>query len=569
MTAGNTKNARPPVNTGFNFAGGLGSRFHQSIKPADGEALQVNDDRGARDYVLLVVFCLILFGYSAVSGRPLTMHEARLPQTAREMQTSHDYLFPMSGARPWLERPPLPHWITIAVTAIAGHNDRVLFVRLSSALLGCLIVLLTAWMAHRWFGKSVGLISGFVLATMYEFWTYSSLAEDEIYLAALIAVVMAIFAHNEFFNKQLSRDTRTNFFGTRPWQVLVLFVVIGLTNLTKGPLLGVVIAASTIATYQVLTFDRRLIFRYVWLWGWLLLIALTLAWPIAAYGRYPDVLDNWMFDYLGRLRGNYLRQPGWYYLSALAINLLPWTALSIFGLWLTWPRVRRDRSCPERFLWCWAVVPVVIFSILHGKHHHYLLPTLAPWAIFSAIGLTHLGRAIVRARPHFDPRAAMATTLIVLLLVYSAAQTLFAARSDGTLEDTRFLRGARMLVPGSSPLFINGDIGSMDFFRLQYYSRADAILLHNLTFLRDERIRQPAVYVITRARDHPRLETLGRVQIVSQSLNSHDDNGEVGGLFTLFYLQYDPNLQRCLAPQRITSLQAMYREKGPYCGPPL
>src|SRR5574341_1845976 len=109
----------------------------------------------------------------------------------------------------------------------------------------------------------------------------------------------------------------------------------------------------------------------------------------------------------------------------------------------------------------------------------------------------------------------------------------------------------------------------MDFFRVQYYSTANAILLHNLTFLRDERIRQRQVYVITRARDQSKLETFGRSQIIAQSLTSHDGGGKPEGRFTLFSLQFDPKLTRYPAPQRITSLQAMGREEGPYCGPPL
>ncbi len=34
-----------------------------------------------RDYLLVGLFCAVLFGYAAFSGRPLTMHEARLPET--------------------------------------------------------------------------------------------------------------------------------------------------------------------------------------------------------------------------------------------------------------------------------------------------------------------------------------------------------------------------------------------------------------------------------------------------------------------------------------------------------
>src|SRR5271170_8090278 len=57
------------------------------------------------DYLPLTLFATLLFGYVAISGRPMTMHEARLPQLSREMMQTHDYLVPHSGPRPWLERP--------------------------------------------------------------------------------------------------------------------------------------------------------------------------------------------------------------------------------------------------------------------------------------------------------------------------------------------------------------------------------------------------------------------------------------------------------------------------------
>ena len=79
----------------------------------------------------------------------------------------------------------------------------------------------------------------------------------------LIAVAMAIFVHSEFFNARLSHDPRVNFVGTRPWQIVGLFIIIGVTSLTKGPLLGLVVAASTIGVYQLITFERPRALRYV------------------------------------------------------------------------------------------------------------------------------------------------------------------------------------------------------------------------------------------------------------------------------------------------------------------
>src|SRR5258705_1880207 len=102
------------------------------------------------------------------SGRPLSLHEGRLPELSREMMQSHDWIIPRSGGRPWLERPPLPHWITIATSAILGQRcDRVWVVRLPAVLMGTITVLLTAWIAARLFGRNIGLASGLILPTCY------------------------------------------------------------------------------------------------------------------------------------------------------------------------------------------------------------------------------------------------------------------------------------------------------------------------------------------------------------------------------------------------------------------
>ena len=41
------------------------------------------DTLARRDVLTLVGYCLLLFGIATVSGRPLTLHECVLPQTAR------------------------------------------------------------------------------------------------------------------------------------------------------------------------------------------------------------------------------------------------------------------------------------------------------------------------------------------------------------------------------------------------------------------------------------------------------------------------------------------------------
>jgi 4-amino-4-deoxy-L-arabinose transferase-like glycosyltransferase len=68
-----------------------------------------------QDFLGLALCCLAFFGFSLVGGRPLTMHEGVLPQSAREMARDHDWVVPKNGGRPWLESPPLPQWCTVAI----------------------------------------------------------------------------------------------------------------------------------------------------------------------------------------------------------------------------------------------------------------------------------------------------------------------------------------------------------------------------------------------------------------------------------------------------------------------
>ncbi|HWE01779.1 MAG TPA: phospholipid carrier-dependent glycosyltransferase [Tepidisphaeraceae bacterium] len=640
----------------------------------------------SRDFVLLTAFCLLLFGYEMFSGRPLSLHEARLPQTAREMLAHHNWLFPQSGGRPWLERPPIPHWILIATSVLLGQRcDVVWAVRLPSVVMATAVVLMTAWMASVWLGRKAGLMSGFVLATMYEFYAYAVLAEDDIFLAAVVALAVALFVKTEFASP-LARDPHVGFFGNRPWYVWAFFIVLGISNMVKSPLVGAVVVIGPVAVFLLLACrplkpvaglspspgtpsggqgegalqdmatsphpsplpeyrereqennvpaslldDRAIaprlralraapdftrIRRYVWLWGWLIFAVLFFAWTYAARRRYPDVVQNWKFDYADTKDYD---GPFWYFPVALAGLCMPWIWASVIGFLATRHTALRDRRSGLRFLWCWAIVPVVLLSIPHRKHHHYLVPSLAPWAILSAVGVMAVGRGMMNpVRKAVHPLIVMAVVAILAAAgltifrhritapwpaVFGLATVLIACvgyfslgmwRRNGTMaaaacfmgiaiaycwgqdftpdmvaQDTAFLRRVDAEVPADQPLYVNSDLGGeMDFFRNQFYLRPTAGLLHNLTFLRNEKITAPDVWVVTRHRDLEKLRQLGRVEVADESLKSRREKSPEDR-FTLFHLYFQPGLKRYPLPGYVNTLQAMDRQKGPYCGPRL
>jgi 4-amino-4-deoxy-L-arabinose transferase-like glycosyltransferase len=584
------------------------------------------------DYWIVGLFALLLFGYAAFSGRPLTMHEARLPETSREMLATHHWLLPTSGPRPWLERPPLPHWVVATAMAITGRVDQVWVVRLPSAAMGAATVLLTMWIAGQCFGRTVGMLSGLALATSFEFYVYACSAEDDVYLAALVAAAMALFVRGE----RAGAGSSWRPLGSRPWHAWMLFAVAGASNLARGPLLGPAYIGSAIGAY--LLWDglarRRWagLARVAWLWGMLLAIVLTVAWPAWAVHRVPDVAANWSYDYLGRLNGAYSSetQPWWYYAPTLAAAAAPWTPLCLIGLAATAGAALRRGTSSARLVWCWAVVPVLGLSIPHGKHHHYLVPVMAAWAILAGVGMREAGRFLLAPRgPAWlrNPWLAVAAVgvpgavailvehgrfpspvgvtlglaivwvavvgLTVLALRRASgpllagtlvggislcccyAQTYLAAATDHTVADTAFLLRTRGAVPPAAPLYVDaklGPVGNLDFFRCQFYARPDTGLLHNLSYLRDRTITAPTVYVIARGPAESQLAQLGAVEVVDRSTDSHESVGPPParvryGNLTLFRLRFDPGLKRYPAPQRITSLQAMERAESTDPGP--
>lgn len=556
-----------------------------------------------------------------VGGRPLTMHEAIIPQSACEMLEDRDWVVPKSGGRPWLERPPLPQWITVAVISVVGRCDQEWIGRLSPAVIGTGVVLLLAWMASIWFGRSIGLLSGFILATMFEFTRYAWLAEEDIFLCGLVISAIALFVYQEFTNHESQAEEKSRFLGGRPWPILAFFVMLGLTNLAKGPFFGAVLVLVPILGFIAWNWESTQIGRYCWFWGWAVFVLIAGAWPIAVWYRFPDVVDLWAFDYVGRIARGYMGEPVWYYPLVWTWVIAPWTFVGAVGLWLTWKKAFASRFSLERFLWCWALVPIAVLSIPDGKHHHYLLSSIAPWAIFGALGLRwcynqlcHLKTLMLRLAPAFlflgpivgaavwisgvkipgpqwllpsliigiafvlgsvcwaiaRKEVHLMTTIILLgtVVVYCLGYTYVAPISDQSLQDTEFLRQVRFHVTSEKPLMVNADLDSMDIFRILFYLQPlqDQVKpVHNLTFLRDDHIHDAEIYVITRFKDRPKLEKLGTSTVLLKSEKTRREHLP-GDRFTLFELKFHDNLVRRPAPSYISPLQAMERESGPFIG---
>lgn len=607
--------------------------------------MPLNESLNRRDLLTLTGYCLLLFGIALFSGRPLTLHECVLPQTARSMFADRDWLIPkINGqpadrvsdampAEPWVESPPLPQWITVVLAMPFGRCDSEAIVRIGPMLVGTYVVLLTAWMAALWYGRSLGLLAGLVLATTLEFTRYGWLAEDEIYLCGIVTTVVALFVKIEFDPRTAGlamaangtgiRQVLSTLFGLRSWWVVAFFLAMGATNLVKGLVFGTVMASVPLAGFLVLGLQLKRITKYVWVWGVLLFLAVMFAWPLAAYSRYPDAFDVWHFDLFGRLKGTYkeINEPFWYYPVNLLWMLMPWTFLIPLGLRVTGSAAWRDRSSPERFLWCWAFLVPAVFSIPGGKHHHYLLHALAPWAILGALGVREL-RRLAPAWPRwlthpatsavcYGAVAAIAISLIgsklpgptwlpiavmiavpvvtglfawsmidrtawragavafaVLLGCYTAGHFYAARHIDSNRHDVAFLKSVRSRVESEHlPILIDMSANSFHGMMGLFYMPDEAKLLHNLSFLGASEISAPEVFVVAIASLKDELSTWGSVETLETSLRIPRARTSKDRL-TLFRLRFDNQIERIPAHNiRVSPMQAMNRAAGPQLNP--
>jgi 4-amino-4-deoxy-L-arabinose transferase-like glycosyltransferase len=544
------------------------------------------------DYFILTSFCLALFGCTLVCGGLLTGHESVLPENAREMLANHDWLVPRLGGEPWLERPPLTDWIMAGIDLAFRRSDSDRVARVGPVLMALSVVLIVGWMAARWYGRSVGLLSGLILATMWEFFIFASDPEADMFLCAIVTAALALFARLETMPGAGADSDSVSFLGWRPPLVIAFFVFLGLTNTAKGLIFGTLMVLVPMVGLLIWNLDFRRMRRYLWLWGAVIFFGISLAWPVGMYWQHPEIMKLWKDHYLGRLSGGYIGEPGWYYLANLPISILPWTLPALAGLWLTRREVVRDRFAAGRLVWSWAILTPAFFSIPDGKHHHYLLHCLAPWAILSALGAIRMWQAILAGpawlrHPYLSVlcfglpidlalfvlrhrvpgpawivpgfmalapalafaaswsmtrpsgRLALGTLFVSLAAFYWLAWGYQTRCLDRYGDDKVFLERVNEFVAPDEPLLVAYDErAELETFWVLFYSRPGGILLAKPADLEKHRCLHQEVFVLARAYDAVKYSPYGATEVLLQSKRTRFEASPAERR-TLFRVRFD------------------------------
>ncbi|MET0850516.1 MAG: glycosyltransferase family 39 protein, partial [Candidatus Rokuibacteriota bacterium] len=234
-----------------------------------------------------------------------------------------------------------------------------------------------------------------------------------------------------------------------------------MATLTKGPL-GLLLMAGGLAA---VVWERKrsapLTLRARHVLGLALFLLITLGWLALAYRELGQALDRMFVTELighalpaqgprqGHRRVSGVLMPSVFFLLTFA----PWSLITIAALVRTWwrPAADGDERRRERFLVCWLLTGLVVFSLSPHQDERHLFPLMPPAALLA-------GRELARVMKGLSPRtvlvrSAIAAAVGLTALGYGYQQMRDRhARGDRTRGMESLARSIRAQVGPASPL---------------------------------------------------------------------------------------------------------------------
>ncbi|HEY6338367.1 MAG TPA: glycosyltransferase family 39 protein [Candidatus Sulfotelmatobacter sp.] len=341
--------------------------------------------RTRTDLVLLAGFCAFLFFYGLGQFGLVGADEPRYAQVAREMLERRDWITPVLGGQPWLEKPPLYYWQAMLVYSLYGVSDAA--ARVPSALDATLLVLAVYAFLRR-FRRGVELDGALITASCAAVIGYARAAATDMPLASTFSIAMLAWWG---WRESRKRAYLATFY---------LFLALG--ALAKGPI-APFLAALIIALYAAGAGEFRLVAKTFWVPGVALFFAISLPWYFAVQWRNSEFFHIFFLQHnLERFSSNLYHhpEPFWYYLPVILLALVPWVvfvAAALVELARQWwvekalaeksSRAATDGRYERQFLHflsLWLIVPVVFFSASQSKLPGYILPAVPAGALLLA-----------------------------------------------------------------------------------------------------------------------------------------------------------------------------------------
>lgn len=375
---------------------------------------------------LATVICLL--GHLGAIGL-VGPDEPRYVWIARAMTETGDWVTPRLYGQPWFEKPVLYYWA--AAAGFRLHLPAEWAARLPSALATLAVALAVGWLGWKHYGSlpselSPALLAPLLFSTSVAAIGFARAATPDMLFSASIALAMASAAtmlrHTGVLLNAGATDSRATC--RDAWPLVFFGLFLGLGVLAKGPA-AVALAAGAIGLWALATRQWRAAFRAAHPLAIAAFCVVALPWYVICALRNPDFLRVFLLQhnverYVTPMFQH--RQPFWFFGPIVLLALLPWTTL-------LWPvaqeglRLWREKhwtDSPGFFFACWAVFPILFFSLSQSKLPGYVLPAIAPLALLCSVGFLRAFRKSRATATKLAVSVAVTCVAVVVVAMYFA-----------------------------------------------------------------------------------------------------------------------------------------------------
>lgn len=367
--------------------------------------------------LLLVALCLALFFYRLDARSLWEIDEGMHAATAAEMVRTGDWLTPRFNGEPFFDKPVFFNWLTAVSLKLLGFTE--LAVRLPAALLGLGTVLATYLLGRRMFGSPTAFLGAAVLASSVMFVVLSRVVVHDMCLTFFLTVALGLF-YAALFDPSAQEGRRRKVYLALAWTAM------GCAILTKGPI-GVVLSTGIALVFLLWIREARLILKSQLVSGIVILLVVAGPWYLAMHLEHPDFIRYFIVEqHLGNIGGDAVNgtprheEPFYFYVPILLGGLFPWTFFLPAALFTQRPNRKTPEGRATTFLWIWAGLTLLIFTVSTSKLPTYVLPVFPPLALLlGAAWVKLMGDPARGVRRLFVGGAALLSAVGVGALVFA------------------------------------------------------------------------------------------------------------------------------------------------------
>lgn len=413
---------------------------------------------------------------------------------ARKMYFSGQYLMPMfTDTEPFWGNPPLSIWLQVASMRIFGVTE--FAARLPAWLCSVGTITLTHHIARHHFSPRVAALSMLVLSSSYL--GYVAFGKVHTDATLTFSVTLALVSLYEWLSKQ------------QPYWLLAGVLGLSLGLLAKGPVIFIYVGLPVLLWLLI---TKQLWRTKTWLALGSAAAAASLLvspWYIAAENAYPGYLEYYFqgelvyrftdSEWMGGLYGAGHAEPRGIILLYAMEGLLPWSLLVplllltryISGYWQPGLRLKLTETNPlVLYLLCWAIGPLLCFSISANVVPRFSMPTLTAWSVILSLLLAQLLS---------QRRKKVAPMLFVIALAIPTVKVVQNSSSDYWYDESRNQKGLvdtlidlRSAEDGDV-VFLGNRLYTAEFYGIDYtFTRGTANLSYSQPIYLVTGIGQPA-----------------------------------------------------------------------------